>query len=136
MNAAGTLPKHIVQPCLLRWPGVMLPGFLHVSLEDSRLMLCELEEVANGGYCAVLVEFSAGVQDRRQKSRLDPGRDVNARIDQRHESIVALIEILALAARLVNDRYSIGSQPQLTGNVPEIIPQDAFRHVALEVTLN
>jgi hypothetical protein len=31
---------------------------------------------------------------------------------------------------------SIGSQPQLTGDVPEVIPQDAFRHVGLEVALN
>jgi hypothetical protein len=78
----------------------MLPDFPHVSLEDGRLMLCELEEVANGRYCAVLVEFCAGVRDRRQKSRLDPGRDVNARIDERHASVVALIEILALAAAI------------------------------------
>src|SRR5688572_742916 len=109
---------------------------LACELEDSCLVLREFEEVANGRYCAVLVEFSAGVQDRRQKSRLDPSRDINARIDQRHESIVALIEVLALARRLVNDRISIGSQPQLASNVPEIVPQDTFRHVALEVTLN
>jgi hypothetical protein len=31
------------------------------SLEDGRLMFRELEVVANGRYCAVLVEFSAGV---------------------------------------------------------------------------
>src|SRR5688500_16871805 len=99
-------------------------------------MLREFEEVANGRYCAVFVEFSAGVQDRRQKSRLDPGRDVDTRIDQRYEGIIALIEILALATRLVNDRLSISSQSQLTGDVPEIVPQNTFRHVALEVTLN
>jgi hypothetical protein len=73
-------------------------------------MLREFEEVANGRYCAVFVEFSAGVQDRRQKSRLDPGRDVDTRIDQRYEGIIALIEILALATRLVNDRLSLRSQ--------------------------
>src|SRR4026208_417243 len=98
-------------------------------------MLREFEEVANGRYCAVLVEFSAGVQDRRQKSRLDPGRDVNTRIDQRYEGIGALIEIPTLAPRLVNDRISIRSQSQLTGDAPEIVSQDTFSHVALEVTL-
>src|SRR5688572_30414433 len=109
---------------------------LACELEDSCLVLRELEEVANGRYCTVLVEFSAGVQDRRQKSRLDPGRNVDTRIDQRYEGIIALIEILTLATRLVNDRISISSQPQLTGDVPEIVPQNTFRHVALEVTLN
>ena len=99
-------------------------------------MVREFEEVANGRYCAVLVEFSAGVQDRRQESRLDPGRDVNTRIDQRYVGIIALVEILALATRLMNDRLSISSQSQLTGDVPEILPQDTFRHVVLEVTLN
>jgi hypothetical protein len=48
--------------------------------------------------------------------------DVNARIDQRYEGIVALIEILTLAAGLVNDRISVGSQPQLAGDVPKIFP--------------
>src|SRR5688500_17163407 len=98
-------------------------------------MLREFEEVANGRYCAVLVELSAGVQDRRQKSRLDPSRDVNTRINQRYEGIIALIEILTLATRPVNDRISISSQRQFTGDVSEIFPQDTFRHVALEVTL-
>jgi hypothetical protein len=30
----------------------------------------------------------------------------------------------------------VSEQPELAGNVPEVIPQDVLRHVALEVTLN
>src|SRR5688500_20101153 len=99
-------------------------------------MLRESEEVSNARYCPVFVEFSAGVQNRRHESRLDPRRDVNARVDHRYEGIVALIEILTRATGLVNDRISISSKPQLAGDVPEIFPQDSCRHIAWQVALN
>jgi hypothetical protein len=88
----ASVPQSHDHQRLLRWSRVMLPDFPHVSLEDGRLVLCELEEVANGRYCAVLVEFSAGVQDRRQKPRLDPARAPETTVPSKRPAACGRIE--------------------------------------------
>lgn len=54
----------------------MLPDFLSASLEDGRLMLCELEEVANGRYCAVLAWNKSASSFRPRYRHSLPGKAV------------------------------------------------------------
>jgi predicted RNA-binding Zn ribbon-like protein len=94
--------------------------------ENRGLVLGRAHDIAHDLDGMIFIEVGARVQNGREESRLDPHRDVNAGVNQRHEAVKPLIVGFSLSAGGMDDRLAIRAEVEAAGERYELVDYGDF----------